>query len=193
MGCARCRRTSRFHLGHLRRAASAESHASLISNVAGSMGCIHIGNRRASSAAGPKRWVPPTQESNSADKAQQTVGLTWFHELARCPLGLLTLQEEKVDMYTRQHATVWALMAACACACTQDRSSSAVSPDPGAGQAPPATDPEIVKKPPANVDPQAIERPPSNVDPEMAKTPPSERTARPEGSQANQSSAVRRP
>jgi hypothetical protein len=83
-------------------------------------------------------------------------------------------------MKARHLATISALMAACACVFSQDKPPSALPADPGALQAPPATDPEIVKRPPANVDPQAVERPPSNVDREMAKEPPTERAARPE-------------
>lgn len=83
-------------------------------------------------------------------------------------------------MKTRQHATIWALMAACTCACSQDMPRTAAPGNPGDNQAPAASDPQIVKRPPAKLDPRAVERPPSNVDPDIAKAPPAERAVPPE-------------
>jgi hypothetical protein len=77
------------------------------------------------------------------------------------------------------HAAVTALLVACTCACGQDTANRQAPASPGAIQAPPTTDPGIVKTPPANVDPKSIERPPSNIDPEIARKPPGEAASGP--------------
>lgn len=103
-------------------------------------------------------------------------------------MNRFTVPSRMAPMKTRHLAAIWALTAVCTCACSQDRAGSTVPADPGARELPPVTDPEIVKRPPANVDPKAVERPPGNVDPEIAKSPPMERTARPSSATPEKSS-----
>lgn len=79
-----------------------------------------------------------------------------------------------------RHIVTAALVVVSAGACGEPSGPAAparppVTPAPPAAQAPPATDPGIVKIPPI-VDPQAIERPPPNVDPGIIEKPPVDAT-----------------
>lgn len=73
-----------------------------------------------------------------------------------------------------RHTVTAALVAVSAGACSESSAPGAPA-QPPVTQAPPATDPGIVKTPPV-VDPQAIERPPPNVDPGIIKKPPEDAT-----------------